>query len=118
MGCECIKVEIQPIAGEDGEAGGSELLAQRVDKGMSSVLSSGSQLEYRDELAEGVDRRPQPEDTSPATQPSAQFVQLDMREGAVLQPCALLKSSSQPGGDSPRVLPTYAPGRRHIQAFT
>ena len=85
MGCECIKVEIQPIAGEDGEAGGSELLAQCVDKGMSSVLSSGSELEYRDELAEGVDRQPQPEDTSPATQSSAQFVQLDMREGEVLQ---------------------------------
>jgi hypothetical protein len=41
MGCECIEVQIQSIAGEDGEASGDELLAQRVDKGMSSVRQFG-----------------------------------------------------------------------------
>lgn len=41
MGCECIEVQIQSIAGENGEAGGDELLAQRVDKGMSSVRQFG-----------------------------------------------------------------------------
>jgi hypothetical protein len=42
MGRECIEVQIQPIAGEHGEVGGNELLAQRVDKSIGSVLGPGS----------------------------------------------------------------------------
>jgi hypothetical protein len=41
MGCECREVQIQSIAAEDGEAGGEELLAERVEKGMSSVRQFG-----------------------------------------------------------------------------
>ncbi len=36
-------------------------------------------------LTLGVDRQPQPENMRPATQAGAQFVQLDMCEGEVLQ---------------------------------
>jgi hypothetical protein len=72
--------------------------------------------------ASGIDRQPQPEDMRPAAQPGAQFVQLDMREGEVLQgavmyPCALLSSPAQPGSDRARVRAKYAPSGCHIQAF-
>jgi len=122
MGCACIEGEIQSIVGEHREAGGDELLAQRVEKGMSSVLGPGSELQHRDDLAAGVDRQPQPEDMRPAAQAGAQFVQLDMREGKVLQGAvmpapALLKSACQPGGESDRLIPKHASSRFHIQAF-
>jgi hypothetical protein len=73
--------------------------------------------------ASGIDRQPQPENTCPATQTSAQFVQVDMGEGEVLkcaamQARALLPSACQPGGDGARVRPKDAPSRYHIQAFT
>jgi hypothetical protein len=89
---------------------------------MRSVLGPGSELEYRDELAEGIDRQPQPENMRPATQTCAQLVQLDMRKGEVLQgavmlACALLPSPCQPGSDRTRVIPKYAPSCCHIQAF-
>jgi hypothetical protein len=95
---------------------------QRVDQGMRSALGPGSQMEHRDELADGVDRQPQPEDMRPATQAGAQLVQLDMGEGevlqgAVMQACALLPSACQPGSDRARVIPKDAPSCCHIQAF-
>jgi hypothetical protein len=53
MGCEGREVPIQPIAGEDGQAGGNELLAQRVDQGMSCVLGPWSQLQHGEDLGFG-----------------------------------------------------------------
>ncbi len=49
-------------------------------------------------------------------------VQVEMREGevlqgAVMQARALLPSACQPGGDRFRVRPTHASSRCHIQAF-
>src|SRR5438876_846582 len=47
--------------------------------------SSQSWQKHGDDLAEGIDRQPQPQDRRRATQPGAQFVQVEMREGEVLQ---------------------------------
>lgn len=83
MGCEGRAVPIQPLAGEDGQAGGNELLTQRVDQGRSCVL--GPSCSTGMIAASGVDRQPQPENMRPAAQAGAQFIQLEMREGEVLQ---------------------------------
>jgi hypothetical protein len=84
--------------------------------------SSRSWQEHGDDLAEGIDRQPQPQDRRRATQPGAQFVQVEMREGEVLQgavrsPCALLPSPAQPGRDCAGMISTYAPSACHIQTF-
>jgi hypothetical protein len=90
---------------------------------MSGILGPGSEHEHRDDLAERIDREPQPENMRPATQAGTQFVQLEMRKGevlkcAVMQARALLPSACQPGSDSVRVIPKDASSRFHIQAFT
>jgi len=47
MSRQRIKVEIEPITGEEREATGSQDLSQGVDHPMSHVLSAGTELKRR-----------------------------------------------------------------------
>ena len=68
------------------------------------MLGARTQLEHRKKLGARIDGQPQPEHLSGATQPGAQFIQLQMRElemakEAFVQGLCMLPGASQPGGD-------------------
>ena len=80
----------------------SQELPQGVDDGMCCVLCAGTQMEDGNDLCQGVDGQPQPEHLCGAAQPSAQFVQLEMRElqgakRALVQGLHVLASAGQKG---------------------
>ena len=104
MSRQSIKVEIEPITGEEREAIGSQDLSQGVDHPMSHVLGAGTELKHRQNLGARVDRHPQPEHVLRAAQPGSQFIQLEVREvqmgeEAHVQGVRVLASTRQPGGD-------------------
>src|SRR5512142_2782452 len=47
MSCQSIKVQIQAITGEDGEAVGRQELSQGVDEQVRRMLCSGTQMQHR-----------------------------------------------------------------------
>ena len=59
---------------------------------MGYVLCAGTQLKHRKNLGEGIDRQPEPENLVGTAEPSAQFIQLQMRV------CWLLLTSVQEMG--------------------
>jgi hypothetical protein len=69
---------------------------------MGHGLGFGAALKHRDDLGEGIDGQPQPEDLCGAAQPCAQLIQLkmwepEMTEGALVQGLCVLASTSQKG---------------------
>ena len=60
VGGEGIKVEIEPIIGEERKAVRSKALSQRVDEPMGHGLCSGAKLKHGKELRQGIDGQPQP----------------------------------------------------------
>jgi hypothetical protein len=72
-----------------------------VDHLMSHVLGAGTELEHRQNLGEGIDGHPQPQDLLSAAQPGAQLVQLQVREmqmaeEALVQGVCVPACSSEP----------------------
>ena len=60
IGCQCIEVEVEPVT-EEWEAARGQELSQGVDDHMCHVLPTGTQVEDRKSLRQGVNGQPQPE---------------------------------------------------------
>src|SRR5215467_12037698 len=80
MGREGIEVQVQAIAGEQGEAARSKALSQGVDDQVGHVLGAGTKLEHWKNLGTRIDGQPEPLPLGGAAQPGGEFVQLDVRE--------------------------------------
>jgi hypothetical protein len=83
---------------------GGQDLSQGVNDTMRRVLRTRTQLKHRDDLGEGIDGQPQPEDLGGAAQPGSQFVQLQVRkvqvaEAALMEKLSVPASTREPGGD-------------------
>src|ERR1700687_4220995 len=76
MGCECIEIEIEPITGKEWETARGQELSQGMDEYMSRLLCTRTKLKHRDDLGEGINGQPQPEDLRCLAQPGSEFVQL------------------------------------------
>ena len=66
------------------------------------VWRAGAELKHRNNLGEGVDSQPEPENLVGAAQPGAQFIQLQMRElemgeEAFVQGLCMLPSAGEKG---------------------
>jgi len=71
---------------------------------MCHVLRTRTELKHRDDLGEGIDGQPQPEDLCGSAQPGSQLVQLEVREvqvaeAALMEEHCVLACASEPGGD-------------------
>jgi hypothetical protein len=69
---------------------------------MRRVLRAGAEIKHGQKLRAGVDGQPEPEHLSGAAQPSAQFIQLQMRElemakESFVQGLCMFPSASQKG---------------------
>lgn len=122
MGRECIKVEIEPVTGKEGEATWSQDLSQGMDDPMSHVLGAGTELKHGKNLGARVDSQPEPEHLCSAAEPGSQFVQLEVREvemakGPLVQGLCVLTSSGQPGGDGGVSKAEHTLCSRGIQPF-
>jgi hypothetical protein len=83
---------------------GGQAPSQGVDNRMCHVLRTRTELKHRDDLGEGIDGQPQPEDLCGSAQPGSQFVQLEVwevqvAEAALMEELCVLACSSEPGGD-------------------
>ena len=79
-------------------------------------------MEDGNDLREGVDGQPQPQDLLIAAQPGSQLVQLEVRklevgEAAPMQGLCMLASASQPGGDGGLSVAEDPLGSRRVQSF-
>lgn len=122
MSCEGIEVQIEPITGKKGDAARSQSLSQRVDEQMSCLLRARTELKHRDHLGEGIDGEPEPQDLFGATQPGAQFVQLQVREvqvaeAALMEELSVPACASEPDGDGGLTVPENPFGGGSIQPF-
>ena len=122
VGRERIKVHIEAIAGEKGEAARGQHLSERVDEPMGHVLGARAELKHRQNLGEGIDGQPEPENLVGAAEPGAQFIQLQMREPegaerALVQHLSVLTSARQPGGDGRLTVAEDAFSRGSVQPF-
>ena len=71
---------------------------------MGHGLCTWAELKHRNNLGEGIDSQPEPENLVGAAQPGAQFIQLQVREpenaeSALVQRLRVLASTRQPDGD-------------------
>jgi len=69
MGRQGIKVQVQAIAGEQGQTAWSKALSKRVDHQVGHVLRAGTELEHRQNFGARINRHPQPLHLRTATQP-------------------------------------------------
>jgi hypothetical protein len=104
MGCQSIKVEIEPVTGEERKAAGSQDLSESVDELMGHGLCSGAELKHGKNLGEGINGQPEPEHLCGVAQSDAQFVQLqvweaEVEKGTLVQGACVLASPRQPGSD-------------------
>jgi len=123
MGRQSIEVQVQTITGEERETARSQDLSQGVDDSMRRVLRAGSQLEYGNNLREGVDCQPEPEHLSGAAQPGSQFVQLEVRDleeakEALMQSLSVYASTGQPSSDGVLMVAEDTLCGRGIQPFS
>lgn len=93
-----------------------------MDNGVGRVLGARSQIEYRDDLTDRIDRDPQPERVRLAPQPRADLVQLNVQQvqvlsDAVVQGRAVLPSTGEPGGDGSMLVAEDPHRGRDIQSF-
>jgi hypothetical protein len=93
---------LSPSLVKSGRQKGGQAPSQGVDNRMSHVLGAGTELKHRNQLGEGIDGQPQPEDLCGATQPGSQFVQLEVREvqmaeEALVQGLRMLAGTGQKG---------------------
>jgi hypothetical protein len=95
MGRQRIKVQVEPITGEEREATGSQDLSQGVDHPMSHVLGARTELKHRKNLGTRVDGQPEPQHLFGTAQPGAPFVHLQVREVQIAEE-ALVQGMSMP----------------------
>jgi len=79
-------------------------------------------MQHRDQLADRINCQPQPQRVSTTPQPSAQFVELHMRqvealEVVVVQRRAVHAGPGQPGGNGGMAVAEHPHGRSNIQSF-
>ena len=122
VGRQRIKVQVETITGEERETARGQELPQRMDDRMRHVLRAGTQMKDRNDLCQGVDGQPEPEDLLVAAQPGSQFIQLEVREpemaeGALVQGLCVLASASHPGGDGGLPVAEDPLGSGRVQPF-
>jgi hypothetical protein len=122
MGCESIEIQIEAITSEERQAARGQVPSERVDEQVCHVLCTGTQLKHGKNLGAGIDGQPEPQHLRMASEPSAQFVQLQVREvkmaeGALVQGLCVLSSSGKPGGDGGLSIAEDPFGSRKIQPF-
>ena len=87
------------------------------------MLGAETELKHRKNLGERIDGQPQPEDLLRTPQPSAQFVQLEVREAQIARCersfkfCACKVCRRQPGGDRDITIAEDPLGGGRIQPF-
>ncbi len=79
---------------------------------MCHVLRTRTELKHRDDLGEGIDGQPQPEDLCGSAQPGSQFVQLETREVQVAEGAFMEVLSMLPARVSQELMVALRPVRR------
>jgi hypothetical protein len=115
-----VVVEVQPIAGKDGETSEHQALVQLVDDGVGSHLSARPQLESRDQLAQRIESQPEPEDLVARAQASADLVDLDVgktqvQEASLVEGLAMLASAMEPASDRRLLMAKDPHGCRDVE---
>jgi hypothetical protein len=87
-----------------GRQKGGQLFSHVVDKQVGNAVGPRAQKQHQNALSERIDGDPEPEHLGVATQPRAQFIQLQMREhkvaeGALMQRLGMGSRPHQPAGD-------------------
>jgi hypothetical protein len=87
---------------KSGKQKGGQVPSERVDEQVCHVLCAGTQLKHGKNLGAGIDRQPEPQHLRMASEPSAQFVQLqvlevEMAEEAYVQGLCMFPSASEKG---------------------
>jgi len=90
---------------------------------MCHVLRTRTELKHRDDLGEGIDGQPQPEDLCGSAQPGSQLVQLEVREvqvaeAALMEELCVLACASEPGGNGGLSVAENPLSRRWVQPFS
>ncbi len=80
-----IEVHIEAITGEQRQTIMGQKPSQGVDEHMRRMLCAGTQMQYGQNLGEGVDSQPQPKHLGGAAQPCSQFIQLHVWEMQVAE---------------------------------
>jgi hypothetical protein len=98
MSGEGVEIGSEAIAGEEGQAAGSQLLAQAVNEQLSRALGARTQQQHWNACGERIDGHPEPQDLGMAAQPRAQFIELQMgkgelTEGAFMQALSMRSSA-------------------------
>src|SRR5262249_38757343 len=122
MGGECVEIEIETIAGERRDAARRETPVEIVDQCMCRILRARTQMQHGDQLADRINRQPQPQRVHAAPQPSAELVELDMQQvqvpqGAVVQRRTVPPRTCQPGGDGSGTVAKNPHGSGHREPF-
>jgi hypothetical protein len=122
VGREGIEVEIEPVTGKEWKTARGQALSKQVNEDMRHVLRAGAELKHRQNLGEGINGQPEPQDLLRAAQPGAEFIQLQMREpevaeGALVQGLSVLPSAGQPGDDGCLTVAEDPFGSRRVQPF-
>ncbi len=79
-------------------------------------------MEHGNKLGAGIDGEPEPQHLLGVAQPSAQFIQLEVRElemgeKALVQRLSVLACAREPGGDGGLPVAEDPFGRRSVQSF-
>jgi hypothetical protein len=116
MGTQRVEVQIQAVAGEDRQASRSEALLEVVDDHVGHSLRTRTQMEHWNDFGDRVNGEPQPQAMSSTAQPSADLIQLHMRQmegakGAIVQRGAVRPCPHEPGRDGGLAVTEHARGR-------
>ena len=122
MGREGIEVQVQAIAGEQGEASRGQSLSERVDEPMGHGLGAGAELEHGQNLGARIESQPQPEHLTGTAQPCANFIQLQMREvqvaeGVLMEALSVLACARKPPRDGGLTGAEDPLGSGRVQSF-
>ena len=80
VGRQRVKVQLQAVAGENGQAIWSQHFHESMHDGMGHRLSARPNFEYGNDFGASIDGEPDPESVSALAGPGAQFIQLDVPE--------------------------------------
>jgi hypothetical protein len=86
VGRQCVEVQVQPIAGEDGKTARRQAVTEVMDDRMRRMLRPRPKVQNRDQFRQWVNGHPEPEDVGSTPKAGAQFVELEMRKMEVAEP--------------------------------